>query len=566
MDVAVRLAHGVAVSTARPHGVGSNWPCDRSECKPVSSTGYAGESRIYSTVMQQLLVPLLVALSAGPILGQADFSSQQSITGAADRPTSIATADLDGDGILDVLASSTLDDEIAWYRNLGNGSFGPQQIVTTAADNPYSVQAADLDGDGRKDVLSVSMMDHKVAWYRNLGNGSFGAQVVISAGLLTPGCVRAADLDGDGDLDVLASFNNAVGQIAWYENLGPTPTAVPFGPPRILATGVRGVVEVDAVDLDGDGDMDVLAASGIVNRVAWYPNLGNQTFGSVQVIATASPAYCAAQAADLDGDGALDVLTTSPTGAQLAWHRNLGAGTFGPQQMISTLVAGCRDVAAADFDRDGDLDVCAIGSGSFNQVGWFENLGGGAFGGYRGIEPGNSTAVIGGVAILADDVDGDAMPDVLIAAASNDVVAWYANRLAAATPYGVGCTGVPVAHAATARPVLGGNAQADVRNVPGSLCILAAGVDRSNHPALGSLPFDLTAIGMPGCSLLQSADVPGVLLTPASGAGAFAWSMPLPAAPTFLGATFFTQAFGLAPQANALGIVASNAIAWRLGN
>jgi hypothetical protein len=520
----------------------------------------------YTAAMHRLRRSLLVAVAAGPVLAQGDFSAQQLITSAADRPSSIETADFDGDGLRDVLSSSTIDDKIAWYRNLGGGAFGPQQVLSTAADNPYFVQAADLNGDGHKDVLSVSLQDHEVAWYRNLGNGVFGVQQVISTALLTPYCVRAADLDNDGDLDVLACFLNTAGQIAWYENLGSTATSTSFSAPRLIATGAQGVSDVHAADLDGDGDLDVLASSSITNRVAWYENLGNQTFGSVRVIATASPAYSAAHVADLDGDGALDVLTTSPTGAQLAWHRNLGAGTFGPQQMISTQVAGCRDVAAADFDRDGDLDVCAIGSGAFNQVGWFENLGGGAFGGYRGIEPGNSTAVSGGVAILADDVDGDAMPDVLIAAASNDVVAWYANRLAAATSYGVGCAGVPMAHAATARPVLGGNAQADVRNVPGQLCILAAGVDRTNHPALGPLPFDLAAIGMPGCSLLHSAEVPGVSLAPASGAGVFVWSMPLPAAPTFLGATFFTQAFGLAPQANALGIVASNAIAWRLGN
>lgn len=528
--------------------------------------------RVYPVVslappnMAPLVRPLLLALTGLPVLAQGDFSGQLMVTRAADQPTSIDTADLDGDGRPDVLSASLIDDEIAWYRNLDGGTFGPQQVISTAADNPYSVQAADLNGDGLADVLSGSIQDHKVAWYPNLGNGSFGAQRVISTALLNPSCVRAVDFDNDGDLDVLAGHNNNIGQIAWHENLGSTATATTFSAPRILATGVLGLVEVLAADLDGDGDQDVLASSSSTNRIAWYQNLGNRTFGGVRIIATTSPTYYGCHVADLDGNGALDVLTASPSGAQLAWHRNLGAGTFGPQQMISTLVAGCREVTAADFDGDGDLDVAAIGNASFNQVAWFENVGGGTFGGMRGIEVGNSPFVVGGVAIHADDINADAMPDVLIAAAGNDVVGWYANRLAAATPFGIGCGTMPLTHRATARPVLGGIAQAEVRNVPSSLCILVAGFSTTSHPVFGSLPFDLGGLGMPGCALLQSAEAPGVLLAPAAGAGTFGWSMPVPSTLAFVGTTFHTQAFALAPQANPQGFVASNAITWRFGN
>ncbi|MFQ6604417.1 MAG: fibronectin type III domain-containing protein [Fidelibacterota bacterium] len=75
---------------------------------------------------------------------------------------------MDGDGDMDVLSASYGDDKIAWYENTdGNGTFGAQQVITTLADGAQSVYASDLDGDGDMDVLSASYLDDKVAWYEN---------------------------------------------------------------------------------------------------------------------------------------------------------------------------------------------------------------------------------------------------------------------------------------------------------------------------------------------------------------------------------------------------------------
>ena len=85
-------------------------------------------------------------------------------------------ADLDGDGDQDVLSASVGDDKIAWYENTdGLGTFGPQQVITTSVAGAMAVYTADLDGDGDVDVLSASLGDNKVAWYENMnGLGSSG--------------------------------------------------------------------------------------------------------------------------------------------------------------------------------------------------------------------------------------------------------------------------------------------------------------------------------------------------------------------------------------------------------
>jgi len=93
-------------------------------------------------------VVALLGLSV-PTFAQSLFSKEKVISGSADGASKVFAADLDGDGDIDVLSASRVDNKIAWYENTdGFGSFGPQQVITTEALLATSVYAADLDGDG----------------------------------------------------------------------------------------------------------------------------------------------------------------------------------------------------------------------------------------------------------------------------------------------------------------------------------------------------------------------------------------------------------------------------------
>ena len=96
--------------------------------------------------------------------------------------------------------------------------FGSQQIITTNANQATSVYATDIDGDGDMDALSASQDDDKIAWYENTdGQGNFGSQQIITTNADKAISVYAIDIDGDGDMDVLSAsqYDN---KIAWYEN------------------------------------------------------------------------------------------------------------------------------------------------------------------------------------------------------------------------------------------------------------------------------------------------------------------------------------------------------------
>lgn len=122
----------------------------------------------------------------------------------------------------------------------------------------------------------------------------------------------------------------------------------------------------------------------------------------------------------------------------------------------------------------------------------------------------------------------------------------------------------PRANDLAARPLLGGTLAVDVANVPSSLAFVAVGWSNRSF-ASGPLPAPLDAIGMPGCMLLQSLDLPTWPLA-TTGATTARFSAALPTDLQFLGVRFFLQPWAVAPGANPLAIVSGNGIAVTVGS
>src|SRR5262245_8246989 len=351
----------------------------------------------------------------------AQFLEQRVVSTAVDYAWWVYAADIDGDGDLDTLSASAQDNKIAWYENLdGAGNFGPQHVITTSALSARSVFAADVDGDGDIDALSASVDDDKIAWYENLdGKGVLWSTHVIST--VAGGAVKviAADVDRDGDTDVL-SASNYDSKIAWYENLNGSGTS---WTEHVVSTLAAGAWDVKVADVDGDGDVDVLSASGADNRVTWYQNMdGVGVTWDVMDISTTVQYALSIAPADIDGDGDIDVVATSYTDAKVTWFENLnGAGTSWANHLIGTAPQGAWMSTVADLDNDGDLDVVSVFYPD-HEVVWFQNLDGlGTF------DPPSLIAYsLYLFGTTTGDIDGDGDQDV-VTASGNDLVAWYPN-------------------------------------------------------------------------------------------------------------------------------------------
>lgn len=134
-----------------------------------------------------------------------------------------------------------------------------------------------------------------------------------------------------------------------------------------------------------------------------------------------------------------------------------------------------------------------------------------------------------------------------------------------AVEFGGGCGSPALALASdsAAPPVIGATAQAILTNVP-SVAFVAIGFSDTAWGA-ASLPYPLATFGMPGCDMLQSAELGAVPMTP-SGPGMATFGLPVPNSIGFVGLDLYLQAWAPSPGANAAGVIVSNGLHWRVGD
>ena len=369
----------------------------------------------------------LFAVLAGPALAlqSTQFGGQNIVTSGATAVADLSPADLDNDGDVDVAAALTGADRVVWYRQNATGTF-TQRVLDSSMPNVTSVHTADLDGDGDMDIVAGAPgaffppgNGNALRVYRNNGGGNFST---ISIPQQVPGIwnLTTDDMDGDGDLDIVISLGAIFDQIGWFPNQG----NLSFGGVRAISTSSATSSEprdVHTADVDGDGDIDVLAANYNGNDVSWYRNNGGGNSFTRVFLSSAAGARNV-RTADMDGDGVLDIVTTSVLDRTLAWFRGNGGGSFGTKRIISQANNEYRGLHLADVDLDGDLDVFTT-SETNNRVDWYENLGSGNFSSSYVI----TNAMTGANHVNSADMDGDGVPDIVAGAPGNNRITWYEN-------------------------------------------------------------------------------------------------------------------------------------------
>ena len=313
--------------------------------------------------------------------------------------------DVDQDGDLDVVIVKNLRGHLLWFENSGqptDGQLWQRHVITTDLPGAYDVALGDFDQDGDLDVAGSSwVLGNQFAWFENPvvpTNGPWKKHL-IEADVAETRTMRVADFDGDDDLDLLGT-GRKVHQVIWYENR----RGQGHGQPRV--NWVKHLIDQDSpcpahgnpVDMDGDGDLDVVMALGFYyqpgssdssasqrpedNQVVWYENKGAPASGpwTKHIIGPRFDDAFEAVAADLDGDSDVDVVATSwRNPGRLVWFENHGDPRGGwTRHLLKNNWRSANQVIIADLNGDGRLDIAACAEHGSYELRWWRNEGKGS--------------------------------------------------------------------------------------------------------------------------------------------------------------------------------------------
>lgn len=331
--------------------------------------------------------------------GNNNFSSKLSLDVLNPYPDANATAksaDFDNDGDNDIIFTSGFTANsnnglIALFNNKGNGTFNAPLFINLASFTigPSDIDIADFNNDGRMDIVTANFSGRVDDGYQvviNQGNNNFSAQPVKPAGQSTY-IVATADVDNDNKVDIITSDFYSI-EVTVHKNAG----NAKFPIPSFYATNSSSSGSLDAADIDGDDDLDlVTSASGIAavgSKVTVLKNNGDGSF-SPGIAYSIRGGGVQAKFRDLNGDNKPDLIfATAISTPPYDFHTaiNNGDGTFGARQTWSMNACGWSDIDAIDVDGDGDKDAvisewlgCSDVSNSAQRLFISKNNGTGSF-------------------------------------------------------------------------------------------------------------------------------------------------------------------------------------------
>jgi hypothetical protein len=272
---------------------------------------------------------------------------------------SVALGDINGDGRIDIV--TTYDDGFGVRLNLGNRNFGPViRYVAPHASNLVTV--VDLNGDGRNDVVAMDAASPFVTLFPGMADGTLGDGILIDAPHSGSSDMKIGDVDGNGLLDIVVSSlqqppaNNVVLVLQQTPGAFAPARSIPY--PALFTIGPGGIA---LLDVDGDGSLDIVATRSFNNPSAALVALLNSSLAFDQTIIY--PTYdipTSAVVADFNLDGIPDVAVPHGGFDRVGVYTRIRAGGLAPEVLFEIPFAdnyGPQGIAAGDIDGDGLPDI-----------------------------------------------------------------------------------------------------------------------------------------------------------------------------------------------------------------
>jgi len=384
------------------------------------------------------LAPVLAALTL-PSQASAGGSQFQEVPGALDPQqcgggncwtNHMRMTDIDGDGDLDAIMVNYADffggnnspQALQFYENDGAG--GMTSVSATAVGNletnAHQICIGDVDGDGAGDIyvpdgtgtMDRLMMNDGDGVYTDEGGARLPAQTPNS------GACRFGDLDGDGDLDLVVATGYSGGNtgLLLYANDG---TGVFTDVAGAFSGAISGndIDDIEIFDADRDFDLDVFANAHGGGAGGLFLNDGSGALAGAPFPppGPGSNFHYNAAPCDVDGDGDLDVwIDNTGGGYNEQLLLNDGGGVFSDVSAAQVSGNNGEDdngVVCADIDNDGDYDAVVLSLQSPER--FLENDGAGTFSFVGGVFPGGVDSTLWGE---FGDLNGDGRLDLITAA------------------------------------------------------------------------------------------------------------------------------------------------------
>jgi hypothetical protein len=369
-------------------------------------------------------------------------------TGPNSGPQGLVAADLNSDGHPDLVTanyvgslSGNSSGAVEVLLGTGTGTFRPVVVYSTgSATRAYSVAVADLNADGKLDILVGFFRSNLAAGATGIlfgnGNGTFQPVVIYATGPNTVNySVGVADVNADGKPDIITAGYvastpaSATGAVGVQLNNGNGR----FLPVVTYPTGNNSApAALRVADVNADGRPDLVVADSFNSTVGVL--LGN-SLGTLQPVTTYSVGSAARPlglaVVDVNADGRPDILTANYNTNAVSVLLNAGAGTWqaATSYPVGTGLSRPRSIAGADFNRDGNLDIVTANEGS-DTVSLLLGTGTGTFQSGTTLTVGNGS---GPYAVVAADMNADTHPDIMTANYYTDAVGLLLNSTVLAT-------------------------------------------------------------------------------------------------------------------------------------
>ncbi|MFE4258382.1 FG-GAP-like repeat-containing protein [Streptomyces sp. NPDC056883] len=287
-------------------------------------------------------------------------------------PTGVTVGDFDEDGKQDLATSNSNTNNVAIVPGNGDGTFAtPAQFGLNGGTGPQGIATADLNGDGHLDLVTANLTAGTLSVLLGDGDGGFGTASNVSAGMTLPSKLKLADVNEDGKQDIVVVAPGTPGRLAVLLGDG----SGGFAAASLLSAGAN-LTSASVSDLNGDGHVDLVVSSAGSHEIVVLEGNGTGAFGSPLAFGLnggSSPQATAV--ADLNGDGRPDVATANSNGSATfvkdasvllnATNRTPTAAndSYNHVGADTPLVVGAPGVLGNDTDPDGNTLTASLVTG-----------------------------------------------------------------------------------------------------------------------------------------------------------------------------------------------------------